>query len=234
MRNTHTLTHKSGRLFAHSIWFFLAVIAVGGGLPCQGMTHSTFAPLSNADCTAHRLFLPIRFYASNHSNHASIQHVQTQGIGSFCSQHVGASGARYYQPPTTWKLAVSQHQLVNSTVSLIDAATIHFRSLPIYRLGRARCGIAGRVNRAGSSSFMDSDSGSDDSEQVTARIQFSNPQTVLSRIALIRAIAVSTHGLQAKAFSHDSQVLTAFEVKASSPFQLFSDSGEIRCELHTC
>lgn len=215
MQNTHTLTHKSGHLLAHSVLIALIAIAIGEGASCQAIALLSSAPKYNSGES--RLSSSIHF---SNSNHTSIQFTRTLNASSFSLHQISVGHTEYCQPPTFCKLLANQH-LIGKAVRF-DAAPIHFRSsLPSRGLGRASRGNTGRPTLASISDSENSDSSSDIGEQVAARFQYPNPQSVLSQFALNGAIVVSVRGQQAKVLSLDSQVLTAFEAQASSPFSTF-------------
>jgi hypothetical protein len=231
MRHTHTLTHThtSGHLFAPILLVFLFILAVGSSLSSKARITSSSVP----KCAA---VGADTFFSTLHCNQFISAFAKTATAGGPSQQFTGLATAGNDQPLSAQRLFADQY-LMGKAVRL-DAAVM-IRCLVLgprpagVKPGKTGQRMLGPAAKAESSvSGIVADKIVDD-KVVTTCPQSLNPQSKLSQCYLRGTLSNSVSSLSARVFLIDSQVLKVSGAQALSPTQLLSDSGEIRCELHT-
>lgn len=229
MRHSHTLSHTSGHLFAPILLVFLFNLAVGNGLSSRARIPSC----SVLKCTA---VGADTFFYTLHCNQFISAFTETRTAGGPSQQFAKRKSAGNYQPLSAQWLFADQ-SLIGQAVRL-DAAVMIWRPVLGHKPEWAKPGKTGQRMLGPASKAESSVSGIADDKIVADKVvttcpQSLNPQSKLSQYDLRGTLANSVSGLSARVFLIDSQVLKVSGAQASSPMQLLSDSGEIRCELHT-
>jgi hypothetical protein len=203
MRNTHTLTHKSGHLFASSLLVLLFIMAAGDCLSVKARITSSSA-LKCTAIGANTLLSPL----SCNQIHFVFAEIPT--TGGLSQSFMRLESAGNYQPLSIRQLFAG-YLSIGKAVRLVDAAVMSNCPVPCHGPGRARCGNAGQHRLNGVSKAENSVLGIDDDGAVTACPRSQNPQSELSQCHPSGTLLSFVFDLSAEVFSIGSQVLKVTE-----------------------
>lgn len=202
MRNTHTLTHKSGYLFASSLLILLFIMDAGDCLSVKARITSSSAP----KCTAIGTDL---FLSPISCNQAHLTFTEIPIVSGLGQSLTGLESASNYQPLSVRQL-FANHLSIGQAVRL-DAAVMSHRPVLCHRLGWARRGNTDQRKLNGVSKAENFVLGIDVDGAVTACPRSQNPQSELSQCYASGTLRGFVFDFSAGVFSIGSQVLKVTE-----------------------